>query len=113
MLPIILITSALMAAGAALDGKSTVDFLTKGKGAFVEANPFMVFLYGTASPSSKRVWVTGALVIAAEIGIALLCARFGRVAVWGFGIQQVVQAGVHLYEYFRNEKDLAAYLKTV
>lgn len=104
-------TSVLLAIGAGFDGKSTIDFLTKGKGAFVEADPVMVFFYGTDTPSSTRVIAIGGLLIAAEIAIAFTASHFWHPAAWLFGIQQVVQAGVHFYEYHRNESMLAAYLK--
>ena len=108
----LIVTSGLLALGAAFDGKSTIDFLTKGKGAFVEADPVMVWLYGSDTPSNNKVIFLGGAIIAAEIAIAFVASHFWHPAAWLFGIQQVVQAGVHFYEYHRNESMLAAYLKT-
>jgi hypothetical protein len=105
-------TSVLLAVGAGFDGKSTIDFLTKGKGAFVEADKILVWLYRTDTPSNKQVILGGGAIIAAEIAIAFVASHFWHPAAWVFMAQQVVQAGVHFYEYHRNEANLAAYLKT-
>ena len=106
----LLITSCLFAVGAAFDGKSTIDFLTKGKGAFVEANKFLVWLYRTDTPSNNQVIFGGGAIIVAEIAIAFAASHLWHPAAWLFMIQQGVQAGIHFYEYHRNEANLNAYL---
>src|SRR5208283_3396271 len=98
----------LLAAGAAFDGKSTIDFVTKGKGALVEANPFLVWLYRTDLPSNNQVIFGGGAIIAAEIAAAVLISHFWHPAAWLFAAQQAVQAGIHFYEYRRNEANLSA-----
>jgi hypothetical protein len=110
---ILAITSAALAVGAAMDGKSTIDFLRKSNGALAEANPLLVWLYRTDTPSNNQVIFGGAAIIAAEVGVALLASHFWHPAAWLFAAQQGVQAGIHVYEYFRNEKTLAAYLASI
>ncbi len=112
MKPFIIMTSVLLAACAAFDGKSTVDFLTKGKGAFIEGDPIMVWLFGSSTPTPKRVWITGMGVIAAEIGIAFLVSHFWHPAVWLFSAQQVVHSVIHVRCWYHNESSLATYLKS-
>jgi hypothetical protein len=107
----LILTSAILGIGAAMDGKSTIDFITQSKGGMVEGDPVMVYLYGTDKPSSFKVIVVGAAVIAAEITLAFLACHFFPHLKPFFAAQQLIQAGVHIYEYFRNEKDLAEYLK--
>ena len=108
----LIITSALLAVCAAFDGKSTADFLTKGRGNFVEGDPIMVFLFGSNTPTSKRMWITGSLTIAAEIAIALIVSYLWHPAVWCFYVQQFAQSGIHIYNWRSNETSLTSYLKS-
>jgi hypothetical protein len=106
------ITSALLAIGAALDGKSTVDFLTKSKGELVESDPVMVFFFGSDDPTPARMWATGAVLIVAEIGAAFFVSHFWHPAVWAFAVQQLVQAGYHTRCWVNNENVLTSYLNS-
>ena len=110
---LLFITSALLAIGAAFDGKSTVDFLTKSKGTMVEEDSIMIRLYGSDTPSPTRVWVTGTLCIGAEVGIAFLTSHLWHPIMWAFVVQQLIQAGYHLRCYVNNEAVLSSYLKSV
>ena len=109
----LIVSSVLLAVGAALDGKSTIYFLTKGKGAFVEANKFLVWLYGTDTPSNNQVIYGGGAIIAAEIGIAVAGSHFWHWMLPLFVVQQLVQAGIHFYEWRRNTDDVNAYLNSL
>jgi len=104
----LLLTSLALAVGAAMDGKSTIDFLTKSGGKIVEADPVMVYLFGTNQPSTNKVIGVGAAVIGAEILVAGVLSHFFPHLRPYFMAQQLIQASVHVYLYFRNEKLLKA-----
>jgi hypothetical protein len=103
---LLFITSTIMAVGSLMDGISTIDFLKSPT--LVEADPIMVWIFGTDRPSPKTVILRGGAAIAFEIAAAFLVSHFWYPAVYVFAAQQLAQACVHVYEYFRNEGLLAA-----
>ena len=104
----LILSSIALAIGAAIDGKSTIDFLTKSNGKIVEVDPVAVFLFGTNRPSTSKVIGIGSAVIGCEILAASVLSHFFPHLGPYIVTQQLIQATVHVYLYFRNEKLLAA-----
>lgn len=107
---ILFITSAIMAIGSLMNGISTINFLKSPN--LVEADPILVFSFGTDRPSPQAVILKGGAAIAVEIAVAFGVSHFWHPAVYLFAAQQIIQAAVHVYEYFRNGRLLAAALKS-
>jgi hypothetical protein len=92
----LLMASIVLVIAAAIDGASTVYFLGLGKG-YTEAN----FLFGK-NPSTVRVWVQGAIIIAVEIGACWLLYAYKPVAGDIAGGLLLVQSLFHFVFGYKN-----------
>jgi hypothetical protein len=98
-----ILTTAItaLALGAFFDGLTTNSAIKRGAH---EANPAMVWLFGTARPSAATVYLRGGVVIAAESGIALTFSHFAPHVGIGIAVALLAQTAIHFFEVFHNLK---------
>ena len=89
------IAISVLAIGAFCDGVTTNLAIRKGAH---EADKIMVWIFGTAFPTAKTVYLRGGLVIAAEAALALMFAHFWPHVGIGLAVALLAQAGIHSYE---------------
>jgi hypothetical protein len=92
------IAIAAVSLGAFFDGWSTSRAIRKGAH---EADPIAAWIFGTAIPTAKAVYLRGGLVIAAESALALTLGHFWPHVGIGLAIALFAQAVVHFYEFIR------------
>jgi hypothetical protein len=95
------ITISSLVVGAFCDGLTTNSAIRRGAH---EANPAMVWIFGTARPTAATVYVRGGLVIAAESGLALTFSHFAPLVGIGIAVALLTQAAIHIFETFHNLK---------
>jgi hypothetical protein len=90
-----------LAVGAFLDGWSTNRAIRRGAH---EADKIMVWIFGTATPTAKTVYLRGGLIIAAEAAVALALSHFWPHVGIGLAVALTAQAIVHFVESAHNLK---------
>jgi hypothetical protein len=90
-----------LAVGAFFDGWSTNAAIRRGAH---EADPVMVEVFGTSTPTAMTVYLRGGLVIASEAALALVISHFYPHVGIGVAVALLAQAGIHMYESIHNLK---------
>src|ERR1700680_2715882 len=92
------IAISILAVGSFCDGYTTNLAIRKGAH---EADRIMVWIFGTAIPTPKTVYLRGGITIAAESALALTFAHFWPHVGLVLAVLLCAQAGMHFYEFCR------------
>lgn len=99
ILPLV-ITSLILLVGLFLDAKSTVGFLKAKTG--VEGDPVAVWLFGSNTPTPKRVWITCSLLYTAALFCAISAVHLWPSCEWLVCTVQVVESIGHFIAAYKN-----------